>query len=864
LGTLPAAAAALVLQYTPPFSKFLFTAGWTVFVHNLCLLILLPYYLIFLLAVGTWVFPRNWLPPYGLRPSEIELIRFFAGSGVVGLIGIALGTLHLLTPWITIPIFLSGVFVQLQRSHDVVGKMAAWISDHGGAKDRATPVRLVFWAMLVLIGATAAYLILTKGLFPEIWSPDVHSVYLQFFELARNAHSIWMDPLDPKLVSFITFRGYGIYLFLTNVGTGYSIQNISLLYLGAMAFTACQVFERLMPETGVLRFDAATKSVLPLAVVLLVITSPVLFVEAGRLHFQDSALMLSLVWAAGLICAVDDDDGKRIALAMVPVAAYLAWSLPQSQAFILPVLAAAAACVYRSRKGDLRIRRIALLGFIGLMAAIASLLFNQLFAGIAAVNPMWPFTEFANIAKIERTGTSLDLLRYLAGAQGRVPGHVFAYIGSQLPVYGGLKTWIAAFAVPAFLFNSLRCFPVKVGAVVAAHLMAAFFFAAFQFQMPLGGVAKYALILALLVMAMPILFKFELRMWRFPGSAGQAYQNALGFLATLLSGFMLIWILTYVVREPIVLRVFQLRYAYPPILLCGLFAASAWANAPVAYQDGDILKKLPATLLLAMAGQMAGVMVLTTSSLFVGLLSFVSSFFAFKAVGADDLQQSVVDPEERDQKLAQMADDAIICLFGIACMFLAWSGLREFYAQQRIFAGSPIVEASSYFLGLTSLSNSLPTREFDRCNALDQIVPPGEPILALNVNLTLVADCSAVLPSGRIVGVYDAPFARSYARIVAGSATDAIDALKAAGVNYFYVARNDVQFWGPGWSEAFSYDSLRENFSVLAKDEKYFVLTWPNPSSPRLSEEEAREITQLRERARTEFPTWRGLAVFQR
>jgi hypothetical protein len=52
--------------------------------------------------------------------------------------------------------------------------------------------------------------------------------------------------------------------------------------------------------------------------------------------------------------------------------------------------------------------------------------------------------------------------------------------------------------------------------------MAAFFFAAFQFQMPLGGVAKYALILALLVMAMPILFKFELRMLRFPGSEGQA------------------------------------------------------------------------------------------------------------------------------------------------------------------------------------------------------------------------------------------------------------------------------------------------------------------------------------------------------
>jgi len=854
-----------VLQYSPPFSKLLFTTGWTIFVHNLCLLILLPYYLLFLIAAGALVFPRNGSSPGSLRRSEIELIRFFAGSGIVGLVGIALGVLYLLTPWITIPIFLAGVFVQLIRSRGLAPGLAAWISGAGGAKDCAAPVRLVFWAMLIFAGATAAYLVLTKGLFPEIWGPDVHAVYLQFFEHARSSHNIWMDPLDPKLVSFITFRGYGIYLFLTNVGTGYSIQNISLLYLGAIAFTACQIFERLMPATGVARFDAAAIMILPLAVFLLVITSPALFVESGRLHFQDSALMLSLVWVAGLVCAVDEDDGKQIAWAMSPVAAYLGWSLPQSQAFILPVLVIAAVCVYvlRRPERDLCVRRIMLLGLIGLMAAIVTLIFNQLYVGIAAVNPMWPFTEFANGEKVERAGTSLDLLRYLAGAQGRVPGHVFEYIGSQLPAYGGVMTWVVAFAIPAALFNGFRRFPMKVGAVVEAHLAAAFLFVLIGFKMSSGDDFRLVLILAALVVALPILFKLELRLWLFSGSSDQTHRNALSYMVPLLFGFIMIWVVTYIIREPIVVRVFQLRYAYPPILFCGVFAASVWALPRVADKDARVLDRLPPVLLVAMSGQMAGVMLLATGSRLIGLLSLVTSFFAFKAVSPGDLQQIAADPEEKDQKVPRMID-VVVSHFGIACVFLAWIGLHEFYTQQRIYMGSPFVRASSYLFGLTSLDNSLPTREFDRCKALDQIVPPTEPILALNANLTLVADCSAILPRGRIVGVYDAPFAQSYARIVAGSATDAIDALKAAGVNYFFVARNDVLFWGPGWSEAFSYDSLRENFSVLAKDEKYFVLTWSNLSLPRLSEEEVREITQLRERARTEFPTWRGLAAFQR
>jgi hypothetical protein len=238
---------------------------------------------------------------------------------------------------------------------------------------------------------------------------------------------------------------------------------------------------------------------------------------------------------------------------------------------------------------------------------------------------------------------------------------------------------------------------------------------------------------------------------------------------------------------------------------------------------------------------------------------------AFKAVGLADLLQGAVDMEATGQNMTRTIDDgAAISLFGIACMVLAGFGLYAFYEQQTFFAGSPSARESNYLFGLTSLSNSLPMRDFDRCSAVDQAVPSGVPILALNANLAFVADCYAILPPGRVVGTYDAPFARSYAEVVAGTANDAIDALKAAGVNYFYVARDDVQFWGPGWSEAFSDDSLRENFAVLVRNENYYVLTWRGPSSTPLNDDEAREITQLRERAHAEFPTWRGLSVFQR
>ena len=167
--------------------------------------------------------------------------------------------------------------------------------------------------------------------------------------------------------------------------------------------------------------------------------------------------------------------------------------------------------------------------------------------------------------------------------------------------------------------------------------------------------------------------------------------------------------------------------------------------------------------------------------------------------------------------LQPMISDVTVCLFAAICVHVAMVGQSAFYMTQTMFGSSPIIRAGSYFLGLTSLSDNLPTRDFKLCRTLDQIVPPAENILALNANLTLVPDCYSLLLPDRIVDTYQTRLARHYREIIAGTTVEALRALRAADINYFYVARNDVHFWGPGWSEAFSVQSLLDNFAVLEK-----------------------------------------------
>ena len=597
LAILPALAATITLQFSLPLANLLFATGWRVFADNLCLVILFPYIALFILSAGSILFPRaRTCAGPGLSALEIELALFFAGSGVVGLLGVALGGLHLLTPWVTIPIFLMGVFLQIQRSPGLARKFHAWIVKNRAADHGASCAARVTSRMLTtLILLSAAYLLLTKGIFPEIWFGDVQSIYLPFFASVRDAHSIWMNPANPMLHYFISFRGYGVYLILTNVGSEFALQMVSLMYLGSIAFLAAQTIDRLIPAANNARFESAARIVLPPSMVLLVITSPILMQESARLHFQDSALMMFIAWGASLICALDDKDGRWITLVMVPVAAYLGFSLPQSQAFVLPVLLVAALTQFLKRKPRSwrSIYSLSIVAFFGIGAAGASLLFNQLYAGIAAVNPTWPFIQVANAERVEHFGTNLDLMRYMVSAQSHVASNILEQITGELSNIGGRMIWIWAFILPAILLNGLRFFPSRIGRVVIAHLAVAFFLAPGWYHVnlpgsffpsayvPLGRGLGLAGTLLSLAIALPLFSRLAVQASRSVGSSNLgSSSNEVSFVFIFLVSYGVLWILYWVVGTQVALRVFQLRYAYAAILFCTVFLAGARSSTP--------------------------------------------------------------------------------------------------------------------------------------------------------------------------------------------------------------------------------------------------------------------------------------------
>jgi hypothetical protein len=105
---LPAILAAVIIQYCPPPTIDIFVYGGPgVFFYNICVLILIPYFIIFILALGDLYLSR--LPIDDLHPlkrADLRLISFFAGCGILTVLGFILGLLNLLYYWVCLFTFI--------------------------------------------------------------------------------------------------------------------------------------------------------------------------------------------------------------------------------------------------------------------------------------------------------------------------------------------------------------------------------------------------------------------------------------------------------------------------------------------------------------------------------------------------------------------------------------------------------------------------------------------------------------------------------------------------------------------------------------------------------------------------------------
>src|SRR5258708_30812354 len=110
------------MQGAPGLRRLFFEGGPAVLITNVCEVILAPYLALFMIALGVLVFPR----PQTIKALDLQVVRFFAGAGLLILFGFGLGFLKLLYPVVTIPIFIVVLYLFFLRFPDTFGHILRW------------------------------------------------------------------------------------------------------------------------------------------------------------------------------------------------------------------------------------------------------------------------------------------------------------------------------------------------------------------------------------------------------------------------------------------------------------------------------------------------------------------------------------------------------------------------------------------------------------------------------------------------------------------------------------------------------------------------------------------------------------------
>jgi hypothetical protein len=174
--------------------------------------------------------------------------------------------------------------------------------------------------------------------------------------------------------------------------------------------------------------------------------------------------------------------------------------------------------------------------------------------------------------------------------------------------------------------------------------------------------------------------------------------------------------------------------------------------------------------------------------------------------------------------------------------------------------------AFRYFLGQDGAIevSSSGRWKFDRCLEILETVPGSDPVLPLNANETIVpCQNSPLLPRDKIVHHYQSIIAPYYHDILLGNPQEAYEVYRNLGINHFYVEKENLQFFGPGYSESFSPESLIKDFDIFGETDGFYILTWRGEGLRPVAAHDVEYIEGLREEARNidDYPrdSWMAL-----
>ncbi|PJG52324.1 hypothetical protein CVM73_26735 [Bradyrhizobium forestalis] len=378
-----------LLVKIPPEVQF-FSGGYLTAWNSLCLAILAPYVVLAFIGMGAlFVRPLAGEDIY-LDMADLLVLQFFGGAALCSLIGVCLGAAGLLFPWITIPFLTGLVFWYLAQHLDRPSRIH-W-----------TPSTAAEWLLIGLLGLSALVLLLVKGVVLDATRGDIPQLYLPLLADLQNRHTLWLDREEPKLFWFLLGRGHGADMLLVSFGGPIAHQILSVVYLLSITALVHRMAARL-----------TTGWILPGCAALIAMWSSFIGLETGRFHYETGAFLLFVCWAGVLYATT---KVRVIFRALVPAVISIAIMVPQAAIIAAAFLMAAAGAGWFAH-GPRGFVRPLVVATIGLGTAALSLLVNQIYLGIAEVNPIGVFMPLINVERFRQI-SSLDLMVYVNNAQG--------------------------------------------------------------------------------------------------------------------------------------------------------------------------------------------------------------------------------------------------------------------------------------------------------------------------------------------------------------------------------------------------------------------------------------------------------------
>ena len=382
---IPAVLAALILQsYPPPVIDIFVHGGSQVFLYNLCVFALAPYFVIFILALGNLYLTRlSSAEPQLLGGSDLLLISFFVGSGLLTILGFVLGLLKLLYFWVCFPLFIIVIYIYFLRLQpkQVLAGFWKWF----GAGEFTGNFRVGLIVLRTTLIAGIVSIALSKGILLELFKDGGLHQYFAYFAETRLLHSTWMDPGHPILYDYLSGRGQGVLLFFTAFTNQFTIQIVGVIFLVGIAMLARQVMHLIVSpfhEHGTFPYF----QIFPDLVMLLVLTSNLLDMEPARFHLQTGAFFLFLAWSACYFIILPAGAQRWIFHAMLPVV--LAFPILGGifYAFVGWIFAMVLVALLLMRRTASLRHPLILLVYGGLSAAV-SLGLNWAYVGVPELQP---------------------------------------------------------------------------------------------------------------------------------------------------------------------------------------------------------------------------------------------------------------------------------------------------------------------------------------------------------------------------------------------------------------------------------------------------------------------------------------------